>query len=145
MNDQATRWIAFNGPRTTTTVGVVLLLGLAALAAGQIPRAEAAPVTVGLVLLVAASLVASPAMLTGRTWRRARLGWALGSLASFVSIVLYLASRTVGLPGLPALVDRWDTAGGTVAVGLAAAFLVLHLTILREVTVARTRQRRWHD
>lgn len=38
--------------------------------------------------------------LAGRLRRRGRFAWALGSLASSVSVAIYLVGRTAGLPGL---------------------------------------------
>lgn len=141
------QYFAFNGPRVTTASGLVLLLGIAAirlywLASGCAP---ARYVAAYFALLVAAAVVASAGMVIGRRPGPARMGWLLGSLVSAASIAMYVASRTVGLPGLPQLVDRWDYPLGTFAMALAALFLGLHFSVLTGMNVAYPQHRQWHD
>lgn len=142
------RYFLFNVPRVTTVVGVVVLVGIAAIhlyllssGFGVLPAYLAAYFAV----LVTAVLVASAAMSGGRGHRVARLGWALGAVVSAASLAMYLASRTAGLPGLPLLVGWWDYPLGTFAMALAALFLVLHFSVLTGANVAVPRRREWHD
>ncbi|MBV8542691.1 MAG: hypothetical protein JO063_02485 [Pseudonocardiales bacterium] len=141
------RYFAFNGPRLTTALGIVLLLGIAAIRlywlAGGFPLPAYLVASVG--LLLSAALLAAVCMVLGRRPGLVRFGWALGAVVSAVSSATYLASRTVGLPGLPQLVDRWDYALGTFAIALAALFVALHFSVVTGMNVAYPHQRHWHD
>ena len=154
------RYFSFNGPRLTTALGIVPLLGIAAirlywLAGGFLLPAYPAYLAAYFALLAAAALLAVVGMVLGRRpglvqtgWARigwTQIGWTLGSLVSAASIAMYLASRTVGLPGLPQLVGRWDYALGTFAIALAALFVALHFSVLTGMTVAYPHRRQWHD
>jgi hypothetical protein len=97
------------------------------------------------VLAVAVALLAVTAMLAARSRWVAGVGWVAGSVVCAVSITLWLLSRTVGLPGVRGAVGRWDHPGATAVLGLAAVFLLLHVSLLLGVTVARPGRRRWHD
>lgn len=77
--------------------------------------------------------------------RGGRFAWLLGSVVSLASIAVYLVSRTAGLPDLPELVGRWDFVLGTVSMGLAGAFVGLHISVLTGVNVAAPDRRDWHD
>lgn len=50
-----------------------------------------------------AALVAAIAISRNLRW----LGWGLGLLVAAGSLIAYVASRTIGLPGLPAEPDAW--------------------------------------
>jgi hypothetical protein len=142
----AYRWVAFAGPRTTTALAVLLLVVVAApqvslLATADVPGwLDARSGLAGLLVLVAAA-----AMTAARSLPVAALGWGVGSLVCATSIGLWVASRTAGLPGVVGTVGRWDHPGGTTVLGLAAAFLLLHTSLLLGVTVAVPDRRRWHD
>jgi hypothetical protein len=143
------RYISFSLPRTTTTLGVVLLLGIAAirllwLAGGFIVPDYPAYLAAYFALVAALAFVAAAAMVVPRAGP-AMLGWALGSLVSTATIAVYVATRALGLPGLPQLVGRWDFALGTFAMALAGLFLAVHFTVLTGMNVAYPRRRRWHD
>lgn len=144
------RYFAFNGPRVTTAMGIVVLLGIAAvrlywLAGGfLLPRYPAYPAAY-FALLVTAALLASVGMVAGRRPGLVTAGWALGSVVSAASIAMYVASRTAGLPGLAHLVNRWDYPLGTFALALAALFLALHFSVLTGMNVAYPQRRDWHD
>jgi hypothetical protein len=69
----------------------------------------------------------------------------LGSLVSAASLAMYLASRTVGLPGVSQLVGWWDYPVGTFAMALAALFVGVHVTVLTGMNVAYPHRRDWHD
>jgi hypothetical protein len=154
------RYFSFNGPRLTTALGIVPLLGIAAirlywLAGGFLLPAYPAYLAAYFALLVFAALLAAAGMVVGRRpgpvqiggaqVGGAQVGWTLGSLVSAASIAMYLASRTVGLPGLPQLVDRWDYALGSFAMALAALFVALHFSVLTGMNVAYPHRRQWHD
>jgi hypothetical protein len=144
------RYFSFNGPRLTTASGIVPLLGIAAirlywLAGGFLLPEYPAYLTAYFVLFVLAALLAVVGMVVGRRPGLAQIGWALGSLVSVASIAMYLASRTVGLPGLPQLVGWWDYALGSFAMALAGLFVALHFSVLTGMNVAYPQRRRWHD
>lgn len=141
------RYFAFNAPWATTASGVVLLVGIAAIRLYLLLGGFAFPayLAVYFVLLVAVALLASAGMVAGRRPGPARGGWMLGSLVSTVSIAMYIVSRTVGLPGLPQLIGRWDYALGTFSMVLAALFLALHFSVLTGMNVAVPQRRQWHD
>lgn len=141
----AYRWVAFAGPRTTTGLGVALLGTITVPQLFLLGRRYPGWVHGWAVLAVAVALLAVTAMLRARSRVVAGLGWFGGSAVCAVSITLWLLSRTVGLPGLVGTVGRWDHPGATAALGLAAAFLVLHVSLLLGVTVARPGRRHWHD
>lgn len=144
------RYLAFNGPRVTTALGVVLLLGIAAIRlywlAGGFPLpAYPAYLTGYFALLVATAVLASVAMVAGRRPGLVRTGWALGSLVSAASLAMYLVSRTMGLPGVGQLVSWWDYPLGTFAMALSALFVSVHFSVLTGMNVAYPQQRQWHD
>ena len=53
------------------------------------------------------------------------LGWVLGLLVAGGSIVAYVASRTVGLPGLPAEPDAWLEPMGVASLVCEGLFVAL--------------------
>jgi len=53
------------------------------------------------------------------------LGWVLGLLVAGGSLVGYVASRTVGLPGLPAEPDAWFEPMGVASLACEGLFVVL--------------------
>jgi hypothetical protein len=144
------RYFAFNGPRVTTALGIVVLLGITAirlywLAGGLLVPDYPVYFTAYLVLLVFAALLAAAGMVAGRRTGLVKIGWVLGSLVSGVSLAMYVVSRARGLPGLPQLVGRWDYPVGTFAIALAAAFLGLHFSVITGMNVAYPHRRQWHD
>ena len=144
------RYFSLNVPRTTTTSGIVLLIGVGAirlywLTGGFIVPDLPAYLAAYFVLLIATAFLASIAMVIGRRPGLVRIGWAMGSLVSAASLGMYVASRTLGLPGLPQLVQRWDYALGTFSMVLAALFLALYFSVLTGVNVAYPQRRQWHD
>jgi hypothetical protein len=144
------RYFAFNGPRLTTTSGIVPLLGVAAirlywLAGGFLLPGYPAYLAAYFALLATAALLAAVGMVLGRRPGLVRIGWALGSLVSVASLVMYVVSRTAGLPGVPRLVQWWDYPLGTFAMVLAAVFLALHFSVLTGMNVAYPQRRQWHD
>ena len=53
------------------------------------------------------------------------LGWLLGLLVAGGAIVAYVASRTIGLPGLPAEPDAWLEPMGVAAILCETCFVLL--------------------
>lgn len=141
------RYCAFNVPKTTTGVGVALLLSTAAIQGFLLARHFTVPAyLVGwFILMIAGSLLASAAMTTGSAPRLVRSGWALGSAVSLLSLAIYLVSRGPGLPGLPQMVGKWHYPLGNVSVVIALLFLALHFSVLTGMNVAYPQRRHWHD
>lgn len=61
-----------------------------------------------------------------RTW-----GWMLGALIASSALLGYIASRTIGMPGLPAEPDKWLEPMGVASMAAEALFLVLAPQSLR--------------
>lgn len=53
------------------------------------------------------------------------LGWSLGLLVAGGSIVAYVASRTIGMPGIPAEPDAWLEPAGVVSLACELLFVIL--------------------
>ncbi len=74
------------------------------------------------------SFVAAVGILRGsRTW-----GWGLGALIAGMSVVAYVASRTVGLPMLPAEPDAWLEPMGVAAMLAELVFLGLYAWVFTQ-------------
>jgi hypothetical protein len=54
-------------------------------------------------------------------------GWNLGFLVAALSIVLYVASRTVGLPNIPAEPDAWFEPLGVVSLCAEGLFIIFFI------------------
>ncbi|MEZ4656153.1 MAG: hypothetical protein R2911_01120 [Caldilineaceae bacterium] len=68
------------------------------------------------------AIVAAIGILRGeRAW-----GWNLGALVALASVLGYVASRTIGLPQIPAEPDAWLEPLGVISVLAEAAFLVVY-------------------
>jgi hypothetical protein len=59
------------------------------------------------------------------TYRNRQWGWVLGLLVAGGAVVGYAASRTVGLPGLPAEPDAWLEPIGVASLLCEGLFIVL--------------------
>ena len=140
-------WIAFNVPRTVTALGGLLLTGLVAAHGYAFTAEPDLPVyfAVYSATLTAGCLIAAGAMVFGLKPVVPRVGWYLGSLICLAFLVIYLLSRAVTLPGLEALTGRWDVAAGTLAMTFAAAFIVVHTTVLSGINVAYPQRQQWYD
>lgn len=136
------RHFAFAGPRTTSAAAALLAVALAAVTAAHLAGGSGRPVyaTVGLGAAAAAALAVGIGVLRGR-----RSAWRLGSLLGVAWVAVYLVVRSVGLPGLPGAIDRWDDPAGTVGMALAAGFVALNLGVLTGVLVAHPDRRTWRD
>jgi hypothetical protein len=77
------------------------------------------------------SLLAAFAM-----YRDQRMGWVLGLVIAGGAFLAYVASRTVGLPGLPAEPDAWLEPMGVASLVCEALFLVLFAAAQRVHTSA---------
>ncbi len=141
------RYFAFNVPRVTTASGIVVLLGIAAIRLYYLLADVVFPayLVAYFVLVIAVAVLASVGMVVGGRPGVTRVGWALGSLVSLASLVVYIVGRSLGLPGLPQLVGRWDYALGTFSMALAALFLALHFSVLTGMNIAYPQRRQWHD
>jgi hypothetical protein len=53
------------------------------------------------------------------------LGWGLGLFVAAGSILAYVASRTIGMPGLPAEPDAWFEPMGVISMACEIAFVIL--------------------
>lgn len=62
---------------------------------------------------------------TAGIWRREAWGWALGAAVAGGALLGYIASRTVGLPGLPAEPGAWLEPLGVASVLAEAGFLLV--------------------
>jgi hypothetical protein len=60
------------------------------------------------------------------------LGWSLGLFIAAASIVFYVASRTIGLPLLPAEPDAWLEPLGIASLITEALFIVTFLIIVHQ-------------
>jgi hypothetical protein len=69
----------------------------------------------------AGALVAAIGILRGQR----ALGWLLGLLVAGGAILAYVASRTIGLPGLPAEPDAWLEPAGVASLVCEAMFVIL--------------------
>jgi hypothetical protein len=140
------RHFKFDLPRLSTTGGVSLLLGIAAIRLYLLADGDP-PTYLGayFALIGALATVAAIAMVAGRWPALVRFGWALGALVALASLLMYIASRTAGLPELDQYVGRWDYPLGTFAMALSASYLGLHFAVLTKLTVAYPEHQQWHD
>lgn len=74
----------------------------------------------------AGALLASYGILANKRW-----GWALGLLVAVGALAGYVASRTVGMPGIPAEPDAWFEPLGLASLIVEGLFSVVALAILR--------------
>jgi hypothetical protein len=85
-----------------------------------------------------AALVAAVGIYRGeRTW-----GWTFGALIAAVSILMYVASRSVGLPQIPAEPDAWLEPLGVAATLSELFFLAVYARVMPQVAgrlIASTR------
>lgn len=140
-------WVAFNLPRAVTALGGALLTGLVAAHIYVLTTRPGLPAyfVAYVVVLAIACLVAASAMLTGIKPSVPQLAWYLGSLICSAFLVVYLITRWVSLPGLGTVTARWDFAPGTLAAVCAAAFIVVHTTVLSGINVAYPQRQQWYD
>ncbi|OBK19699.1 oxidoreductase [Mycobacterium asiaticum] len=140
-------WLAFDLPRTVTTIGEILLIGLATVHVYFLATEPTLPgYFVGYALaLIAGCLIAAVALIATFNDSVPQRGWYLGSAVCIIFLGLYLLSRLIALPGLRSLTGRWDVAPATLAMAMAAAFVAVHTTVLSGVNVAYPRRQGWPD
>ena len=140
-------YVAFNLPRTVTTLGGLLLLGIVVTHVYVLTRESRPPVyfVVYAAVLIAGCLLAAGAMWLAVNPGVPHAGWLLGDVVSLVFLGLYLVSRAVSLPGLVAVTGRWDVAAGTWALACAAGFIAVHMSVLLGINVAYPQRRNWRD
>ena len=63
-------------------------------------------------------------------WKHTRWGWAVGLLIALGSLLGYVASRTVGMPQIPAEPDAWLEPMGLVSMTAEVVFLAIGIWIL---------------
>lgn len=140
-------YVAFDLPRTVTGLGVSLLMGLAAVHVYLMATRPGLPLYfwVYVAVLIAACLGAAAAMVLAVKPLVPQAGWYAGSLVCAAFLVIYLASRLAGPPGLVAVTGRWDLAPGTLAMAFAGGFIAVHTTVLSGINVAYPQRQNWHD
>jgi len=75
-----------------------------------------------------AAMVAAFGILRGQR----ALGWGLGLFVAVGSILAYIASRTIGMPGLPAEPDAWFEPLGVVSMLCEIGFVILFALTRRD-------------
>jgi len=73
------------------------------------------------------ALVAAFGIFYKRNW-----GWNLGLFIAAASIVLYIASRSIGLPLIPAEPDAWFEPIGVASFAAEALFISLYILVRRK-------------
>ena len=68
---------------------------------------------------------------------RREMGWLLGLVISLATFVAYVASRTVGLPGLAAEPDAWLEPMGVASLVCEGLFIILFFVASRQTSPKR--------
>ena len=137
------RMTAVNLPRLTAAAGIGLILAVGLIHLWEAPaHFEAAPyLGVLFVANFVAPLVSAVGILRGsKGW-----GWSLGALVCGPSLVAYLWSRAIGLPGLAEAVGDWDEPLGTFAMMMEGLFLIGYFAVMTGIAVAAPERRYSHD
>ena len=111
-------------PRAVKVAAIVLIVavGLAHLR-GALPHYRFAPyIGVGFVVNFVGALVAAVGIYRDALW-----GWLLGVVVAGGALVLYAASRSVGLPGFEVAVGRWFGPLAIISFIVEALYLALFL------------------
>lgn len=137
------RYLEFNVPRVITALGILLLLGIAAVHVYLIGTRRLPVYLAGYFAVLGAVCLIAAAMMTAG--RFARPGRRLGSLVATVFLLVYLLTRFTGLPMRPEVKNWWDFTPGTIALGCAALFLATHVSVLLGINIAHPQKRDWHD
>lgn len=140
-------YVAFNLPRTVTTVGAALLIGIAAAHVYVVTSRPALPMCfiVYTAILGVCCLLTAAFLWLGRNPRVPQLGWFFGDLVSVTFLGVYVASRAVTLTGMVAVTGRWDFAPGTLAGAFALGFIAVHMSVLLGINVAYPQRQPWFD
>lgn len=78
----------------------------------------------------AGALLAAAGIWAGKRW-----GWTLGLLVAVGALAGYVASRTVGMPGIPAEPDAWFEPLGIASLVAEGLFSLVALSSLRAANV----------
>lgn len=137
------RMTALNLPRLTAAAGTGLVLGVALIHLWEAPEHFEAARYLGALFVAdfVAFLVAAAGIVRGST----RWGWSLGALVSGLSLLAYLWSRVIGLPGFAEAVGDWDEPLGSLAMALEGLFLVVYVAVMTGIAVPAPGRRSWHD
>ncbi|MEO8453306.1 MAG: hypothetical protein ABI647_26195 [Gemmatimonadota bacterium] len=110
--------------RTLKRLAILAILGTGLIHAMEAPPAFSEERYKG-ILFVANGIGALVAAIG--IYRNQRLGWILGLLISLSTIIAYVASRTVGLPGLAAEPDAWLEPLGVLSLVCEAVFVIVFI------------------
>jgi hypothetical protein len=140
-------YVAFNLPRTVTTLGSILLAGIAAVHVYVLASRPALPryFLIYAALLGGCCLFTAAVLWLGHKPLVPQLGWYFGDVVSFAFLGVYLVTRAVTLPGLLAVTGRWDFAPGTLSGAFALGFIAIHMSVLVGINVAHPQQQQWSD
>jgi hypothetical protein len=114
--------------RLLAGAGILLILGTGLIHLFNAPDSFDEAFYKGLLFVAngVAAVVAAVGIARGaRTW-----GWTLGLLVAGGAVLGYVASRTIGLPGLEPEPDAWLEPMGVASLVLEALFLVIAATFL---------------
>jgi hypothetical protein len=115
MRRGASGWMAWAG------IALILLTGLVHLVEAPEYFQDAAYLGILFLLNCAGSALAALGIHRGSK----DIGWGLGLIIALGSVVAYVISRTIGLPGMG--VERWDDTAGLVALGAEGLFTLVAL------------------
>jgi hypothetical protein len=103
-------------------IALVVVVGLTHLIGAPQHYRVAPYIGVGFVANFAGALVAAVGVYWDATW-----GWVLGALVAGGALVMYVVSRSVGLPGFEHAVGRWSGPLGLLSLVVEALFLAVFL------------------
>lgn len=118
MRRGASGWMVWAG------IALILLTGLVHVIEAPEYFRDAAYLGILFLLNCAGSALAALGIYRGSK----DIGWGLGLLITFGSIVAYLISRTIGLPGMGT--EPWGVPAGLLALAAEALFVLLALRVL---------------
>ena len=111
-----------SGALKLAAIVLIVAVGLAHLR-GALPHYRFAPyIGVGFVVNFVGVLVAAVGIYRDALW-----GWLLGVVVAGGALVLYVVSRSVGLPGFEVAVGRWFGPLATISLIVEVPFIVLFL------------------
>jgi len=114
-------------PKTLVWIGIVLVLatGLIHLIEGPENYEEVAYKGILFFLNAVGALIAAIGIYRGEK----RWGWSLGLLVTAGALIMYIMSRTVGMPGLE-VDDEWFEPMGVASVVVEALYVVLYAYVM---------------
>ena len=116
--------ISFRVPRILKLMAILLIVAVGVIhLIGASPHYRVAPyIGVSFVANFIAALVAAVGLYRDALW-----GWLLGALVAGGALVMYLISRSVGLPGFEQAVGRWFGPLGVPSLVVEALFMAVFL------------------